>query len=60
VASKDSILGKFNDILKTAEPELFYRLEARDGGFFQTGVLGTPPDAVSISQRFDLVIGSGR
>ncbi|HEV2835851.1 MAG TPA: multiheme c-type cytochrome, partial [Pyrinomonadaceae bacterium] len=29
-------------------------------GFFQTGILGTPPDAVSISQRFDLVIGSGR
>lgn len=59
-ASKDSILGKFNDVLKTPEPELFYRLEARSGGFFQTGVLGTPPDAVSISQRFDLVIGSGR
>lgn len=59
-ASKTSILGKFDDILKTSEPELFYRLEARTNGFFQTGVLGTPPDAVSISQRFDLVIGSGR
>ena len=59
-ASKDSILGKFDDILKTSEPELFYRLEARPNGFFQTGVLGTPPDAVSISQRFDIVIGSGR
>jgi hypothetical protein len=60
LASKESILGKFDDVLKTAEPELFYRLEARPDGFFQTGVLGTPPDAVSISQRFDLVIGSGR
>jgi hypothetical protein len=59
-ASKDSILGKFDDTLKTSEPELFYRLEARESGFFQTGVLGTPPDAVSISQRFDIVIGSGR
>jgi cytochrome c554/c'-like protein len=59
-ASATSILGKFDAILKTSEPELFYRLEARSNGFFQTGVLGTPPDAVSISQRFDLVIGSGR
>ncbi|HEY8412847.1 MAG TPA: multiheme c-type cytochrome [Pyrinomonadaceae bacterium] len=60
VATRDSILGKFDDVLKTAEPELFYRLESRPDGFFQTGVLGTPPDTVSISQRFDLVIGSGR
>ena len=60
VAAKDSILGKFDDVLKTSEPELQYRLEARSNGFFQTGILGTPPDAVSISQRFDLVIGSGR
>lgn len=59
-ASRESILGKFDEILKTSEPELFYRLEARPNGFFQTGVLGTPPDAVSISQRFDIVIGSGR
>ena len=60
LASKDSILGKFDNILKTSEPELSYRLESRPNGFFQTGILGTPPDAVSISQRFDLVIGSGR
>jgi hypothetical protein len=59
-AAKESILGKFDSILKTAEPELLYRLEAKPNGFFQTGVLGTPPDTVSISQRFDLVIGSGR
>jgi hypothetical protein len=59
-ATRESILGKFDEVLKTAEPDLFYRLESRNDGFFQTGVLGTPPDAVSISQRFDLVIGSGR
>ena len=47
-ATKKSILGKFDDILKTSAPELFYRLEARNNGFFQTGVLGTPPDAVTI------------
>jgi hypothetical protein len=60
IASRETILGKFNDILKTPEAELSYRLESRPNGFFQTGILGTPPDAVSISQRFDLVIGSGR
>ena len=58
-ASRESILGKFNEILKTREPGLSYRLESRPNGFFQTGLLGTPP-VVSISQRFDLVIGSGR
>jgi len=60
LASRESILGKFDDVLKTSDPELQYRLEARQNGFFQTGILGTPPDAVSISQPFDLVIGSGR
>jgi hypothetical protein len=35
-------------------------MEARPDGFFQTGVLGTPPDTISVSERFDLVIGSGR
>src|ERR1044072_9807647 len=60
VASKESILGKFDDVLKTSEPELFYRLEARNNGFFQVGILGTPPDSVSIAERFDFVIGSGR
>src|SRR5688500_4409533 len=56
-ASKTPILGKFNDVLKTSEPELSYRLEATKDGFFQVGILGTPPDAVSISHRFHLAIG---
>ncbi|HEU4796226.1 MAG TPA: hypothetical protein VFT02_11385, partial [Pyrinomonadaceae bacterium] len=33
LASKDSILGKFDNILKTSEPELSYRLESRPNGF---------------------------
>src|SRR5262245_7886833 len=57
VASRDSILGKFDDVLKTSEPELYYRLEARSDGFFQTAIVGSSP---TISRRFDLVIGSGR
>jgi hypothetical protein len=62
-ASATSIAGSFatgKNILPTSQRELHYVMEARKEGFFQTGVLGTPPDAISVSERFDLVIGSGR
>jgi len=62
-ANAASIAGSFapgKNILKTPQSELQYRMDARSDGFFQTGILGTPPDAISVSQRFDLVIGSGR
>jgi hypothetical protein len=62
-AGRDTIAGKFNEgqnILKTAEPELHYRMEARNDSFYQTAVLGTAPDTATISKRFDLVVGSGR
>ena len=61
-ATATSIAGSFaagNNILRT-QRELQYRMEAKPDGFFQTGVLGTPPDTISISERFDFVIGSGR
>jgi hypothetical protein len=61
-ASATSILGSFaagKNVLAT-QRELQYRMEARSDGFFQVGVLGTPPDTVSLAERFDLVIGSGR
>jgi hypothetical protein len=61
-ADRNSIAGKFNDgenVLKTANPELFFRMETNDLGFFQTAVSGIPPDTTSRSERFDLVIGSG-
>ena len=50
-ATRESIAGSFapgKNVLKTPEPELQYRMEARDDGFFQTGVLGVPPQTVSI------------
>jgi cytochrome c554/c'-like protein len=62
-ASAASIAGSFapgKNILKTLDADLSYRMEAKSDGFFQIGVLGTPPDAISVSERFDLVIGSGR
>lgn len=61
-ATANSIAGSFaagKNILRT-QRELHYRMEARRDGLFQTGVFGTPPDAISVSERFDLVIGSGR
>lgn len=63
LATRESIAGSFapgRNVLKTPEPELQYRMEARSDGLFQTGVAGIPPHTVSISQRFDLVVGSGR
>ena len=63
LATRESIAGSFapgKNVLKTPEPELQYRMEARSDGFFQTGVAGIPPHTVSISHRFDLVVGSGR
>ena len=62
-ANANTIAGSFapgKNILRTSQRELHYRMEARNNAFFQTGVLGTPPDTISISERFDLVIGSGR
>jgi hypothetical protein len=61
-ANASSILGSFapgKNVLAT-QRELHYRMEARNNGFFQVGILGTPPDTISLEQRFDLVIGSGR
>lgn len=61
-ADQNSILGEFTEgenILKTSNPELFYRMEANQRGQFQTAVMGIPPDTTSRTERFDLVIGSG-
>ena len=60
--AKDSILGNFSpdeNILKTSNPDLFFRMEAKDGGFFQTAVQGVPPYVTARAERFGLVVGSG-
>jgi len=59
--SKGSIAGDFTpgaNVMKTGVPNLFFRMEQKNGGFFQTAV-GIPPDNGSHTERFDLVIGSG-
>ncbi len=60
--SKDSILGDFTpgaNILKTSNPDLFFRMEQKGDHFFQTAVEGISPYSESHTERFGLVIGSG-
>src|ERR1044072_6592225 len=35
-------------------------METRRHGFHRVGRLGQPPETVSLAERFDIVIGSGR
>ena len=59
---KDSILGKFTpdaNVMKTSNPELFFRMEEKDNGFFQTAVQGLAPFVESRTERFAFVVGSG-
>ncbi|QNI31275.1 hypothetical protein H7849_19605 [Alloacidobacterium dinghuense] len=57
-----SILGSFTpdaNILKTSNPSLFFRMDDKDTGFFQTAVAGTPPHTNERTERFAVVVGSG-
>jgi hypothetical protein len=59
---QDSILGKFTpdaNVLKTSNPDLFFLMEAKGDGFFQTAVEGVPPFLEKRTERFGLAIGSG-
>jgi hypothetical protein len=67
----DSILGKFtpgDNILKTANPNLYFRMDEQHGegkpegnadSFLQTSIAGTPPHTNSRSEPIAFVIGSG-
>jgi hypothetical protein len=62
IADKNSILGTFGpgtNILKTSNPNLYFRMDSRADGFFQTAVWGEPPKTWSRTERLDLVTGSG-
>ena len=61
--SAQSIAGRFTppeDIMKTIDPGLFFRMDAAHGSFYQTAVFGKPPNTKEQSEAFGLVIGSGR
>ncbi len=60
--AKNTIAGKFDEgqnILKTSNPELYFKMEANEHGFFQTALAGIPPYTIPRTERIDLVIGSG-
>jgi Cytochrome c554 and c-prime len=62
IADKTSIVGTFGpgaNVLKTSNPDLFFRMDSKEDGFSQTAVWGTPPNTRSHTERLDLVIGSG-
>jgi len=58
-ATSASIAGPFDpgrNVMRTRIPEVYFLMEQRDGRFYQTGIRGS----TSQTERFDLVIGSGR
>jgi cytochrome c554/c'-like protein len=62
--SVESILGSFaehENILKTSNPNLHFRMESKPEGFYETAVSTLPGGgATEHTERIDIVIGSGR
>jgi hypothetical protein len=61
--NKDSVLGKFSNganILKTSDPDLHFRMDAKESGFYETAVFWQPPDEKTHTERIDIVTGSGQ
>ena len=59
---KTAILGSFapdSNRLNTSNPDLFFLMEAKKDGFFQTAVQGVSPYTTTRSEKFGLVVGSG-
>jgi hypothetical protein len=69
LADKDSILGSFRDgsnVLMIADPAtagdnpgLYFKMEAKANGFYQTAVAGWPGQLKTRSEQMEVVIGSG-
>jgi len=49
-----------DNTMKTIDPGLYFRMDARGGRFYQTAVLGEPPRTTEHTEAFGLVVGSGR
>jgi len=63
MSSKDSVLGSFaegKNLLKTSDPGFYFRMESKPKGLFQTSMEGFPTATSIRSERFDIVIGSGK
>jgi tetratricopeptide (TPR) repeat protein len=67
--SKDSILGSFSGEASTLmtqrpsfapwNPGLYFKMEAKEGGYYETAVIGSGSNAQAESKRIDVVVGTG-
>jgi hypothetical protein len=60
--NKDSILGEFTNgenILKTDDSDLHFRMDAKENGFYETAVFWQPPAQKTRTERIDIVTGAG-
>lgn len=63
LAGKSSILGKFttgSNVVRTSNPLLFYQMTSDGQGYFQSAVMGIPPDTTARTEQFAIIIGSGK
>lgn len=63
LADEHSIQGSFasgSNTLKTGNPNVYFRMEKRQDGFYQTAYRNEQSTIRSRRERFDLVMGSGR
>ncbi len=63
LATEDSIKGNFaegRNILRTRDPNIYFKMEKRRNGFYQAAYQGLKSNTPIRSERFDLVTGSGR
>jgi hypothetical protein len=61
--TKESILGSFaegKNVLNTSNPHLYFRMDSKPDGFYQTSVSVLSGVNSSRSERMDVVVGSGR
>ena len=58
-----SFTGSFTpgeNVLRTSNARLYFRMDSTADGFFQTAIFGAPPDTSVRAERIDFVTGSGR
>lgn len=58
-----SFTGSFSpgeNVVRTSNPHLYFRMDSTSAGVFQTAVFGAPPDTTVRSERVAFVTGSGR
>jgi hypothetical protein len=63
LAEAASVAGKFGageNSMQTVNPELSFRMEAKDGSLYQIALLEKPGHRTVRSEKFAIVVGSGR